>query len=56
MSKTQTATQTKIQQEKKKSQQKENKSKIVVSEQNMKNTVRNPKSNPNMVIEVITKP
>ena len=32
------------------------KSKVIVSEQNMKKTVRNPKSNPDEVIEVITRP
>ena len=50
------ATQTKGKEEKRKSSQKENKSKVVISEQNMKNTVRNPKCNPATVIEVTTKP
>ncbi len=46
----QTATQTKILNESNAKQSKEKKSKVIVSQQNLKKTVRNPKSKPDEVI------
>ena len=56
LARTQTATQTKVNQERIGKPQKDKKHKVIVSEQNMKDTVRNPKLNPATVIEVVTKP
>lgn len=46
----QTATQTKILNESNAKQSREKKSKVIVSQQNLKKTVRNPKSKPDEVI------
>ena len=54
--KTMAATQTKHQNENKPKGSKEKKPKVVVSEANMKETVRNPKFKPATVIEVVTQP
>ena len=54
LAKNETATQTRTLASKIKPEEK--KSKVIVSEQNMKKTVRNPKSNPDEVIEVVTRP
>jgi hypothetical protein len=56
LAKTQMATQTKVQAEGKNRPPKEKRQKVVVSEQHMKQTVRNPKPDPATVIEVVTKP
>lgn len=50
LAKTQSATQTKFPNDSKSKPSKEKKNKVIVSEQNVKSTIRNPKYNPDTVI------
>lgn len=54
--KTQSATQTKLPNQSQPKPSKEKRPKVVISEPNMKETVRNPKPKPGAIIEVITHP